>query len=120
MSKNHVDSEIIHEEKLIKSQFTGLFETTGLIDYFQRILKEVEPLASYTEEVDFCGVTDFNISYNDFSQFSRQAAEMYESGRVSKTIFRVADELQFGMARLFSSSTGVDDHHFEIIRKGSG
>lgn len=113
---SHVNSEISHEEKLIRSSFTGMFETTGLVDYFHRILKEVEPQAAYSEEVDFRGVTDFNISYNDFSQFSRQAAEMYESGRVAKTLFRVSDELQFGMARLFSSSTGVDEHHFEIIR----
>lgn len=111
-----VSSKIIHQDKLIKSEFTGVFETTGLAEYFDNILKSVEPRAEYTEDVDFRGVTDFNINYNAFAQFSEQAAEMYASGRVKKTVFHVNDELQFGMARLFASSTGVDDSYFEIIR----
>lgn len=111
-----ISSDINHQDKLIKSAFTGVFETTGLAEYFDTILKSVEPRAEYIEEVDFRGVTDFNVNYNAFAQFSEQAAQMYASGRVRKTIFYVNDELQFGMARLFASSTGVDDSFFEIQR----
>lgn len=114
MSK--VSLHICHEEKLIKSVFTGEFQISLLSDYFNQILDEVEPMAGYIEDVDFRPVTDFTISYNDFSKLSSQAAEMYESGRVEKTIFRVSDELQYGMARLFSSSTGADEQYFEIVR----
>ena len=110
-----VSLQISHDEKLIKSVFTGEFETSLLMDYFKEILAGVEPQAAYLEDVDLRGVTDFKISYSDFSKFSSQATEMYHSGRVRKTLFRVADELQYGMARLFSSSTGVDDQYFEII-----
>lgn len=106
--------QIDHEQQQIRSEFHGLFESALLEDYFARILREVEAGAGYIEEVDFRPVTDFNINYQHFGGFAEQAAKMYESGRVSKTRFHVADELQFGMARLFSMSTGADERHFEI------
>ena len=107
-----VSSQICHEEKLVRSVFTGEFQTSLLVNYFKQILNEVDPQAAYIEDVDFRAVTDFTISYDDFSKLSTQAAEMYKTGRIRKTLFRVSDELQYGMARLFSSSTGVDDQYF--------
>ena len=86
------------------------------LNYFTRILEQVEPNGKYLEDVDFRGITEFTISYSDFGPYSKQAAEMYISGRVRKTVFHVADERQYGMARLFASSTGLDDSYFEFIR----
>jgi hypothetical protein len=114
-----VNSTISHQEKLIKSVFSGSFETDGLINYFANILDQVEPDAQYLEDVDFRAITEFTVSYSDFGPYSKQAAEMYASGRVRKTVFHVHDELQYGMARLFALSTGMDDGFFEIIRHDS-
>jgi hypothetical protein len=116
VSANKVDLKFLHEGKCIQSVFNGVFEAVDLTDYFRRIMEEVPAGAGYREEVDFRPVSNFSISYTDFAGFSSQAAQMYQSGRVSKTRFHVANELQYGMARLFSSSTGVDEVHFEIIR----
>ncbi|MFN3162321.1 MAG: hypothetical protein ACE37N_02280 [Pseudohongiellaceae bacterium] len=111
-----VNSAILHQEKLIKTVFSGPFETDRLVNYFANILDQVKPDAQYLEDVDFRAVTEFKVSYADFGPYSKQAAEMYTSGRVRKTVFHVSDELQYGMARLFASSTGMDDSFFEIIR----
>lgn len=115
----NVSSTISDDERLIRTVFSGRFETKGLVDYFSNILEQVAPDAQYLEDVDFRGVDEFRVSYADFIPYSKQAAKMYRTGRVRKTIFHVADELQYGMARLFASSTGMDDDYFEFMRHDS-
>jgi len=88
-----VSSTILHQDKLIKTVFAGLFETDGLLNYFTSILEQVEPNSQYLEDVDFRGINEFKVSYSDFGPYSKQAAQMYATGRVRKTVFHVKDEL---------------------------
>lgn len=112
----NVRSTIAHDERIIRTVFSGRFETKGLVDYFTTILEQLAPDAQYLEDVDFRAIDEFMVSYADFAPYSKQAAKMYRTGRVRKTIFHAADELQYGMARLFASSTGMDDEFFEFVR----
>lgn len=103
---------ISHEDKLITSVFSGKMVVDDMQGYFEKFLAEIPEGAQYHERVDFTAVNRFDLSYNGFSTFSRKAAEVFMSGRVAVTEFIVANELQMGMARMFSSMAENGDVEF--------
>lgn len=94
---------ISHKKKLITSTFSGVMSSVDMYDYFETFMKEIPDGAGYHEVVDFTKVNNFEISHNDFLLFSQKAIEVFSSKRVVITEFIVSNNLQLGMARMFST-----------------
>jgi hypothetical protein len=87
----------------IRTSFCGEFSCADLDGYFERILDEVNDGDGYVEYVDFTNVNHFSIGYSDFRGVADRAGSMYQRGKVANTVFLVSNELQYGMARMFST-----------------
>ena len=111
---------IAHEQKLITSIFVGVMSSADMNDYFERFMMEIPSSAGYHEIVDFTGVNKFEINYNDFRLFAGKAAEVFRSGRVAITEFVISNNLQLGMARMFSEMADEGEVEFIYTKRNWG
>jgi len=108
---------ITHEQKLISSTFTGVMSSVDMYNYFETFMMEIPDGGGYHEVVDFTKVNDFEINYSDFLLFSTKAVEVFSSKRVTTTEFIVSNNLQLGMARMFSTMANEDGIEFIFTKK---
>jgi hypothetical protein len=106
-----------HEKKLITSIFSGVMSSVDMNDYFETFMTEIPADARYHEVVDFTAVNKFEINYDDFLLFSQKAVEVFKSKRVAITEFIVSNNLQLGMARMFSGMSDEGGVEFIFTKK---
>ena len=109
--------KISHEQKLVTSICSEALTPTDMIGYFETLLAEIPKSAGYREVVDFTKVSKFEIFHDDFLSYSKKAAEVFASNRVVVTEFIVSNNLQFGMARMFSSMAEEGGVNFIITKR---
>ena len=108
---------ISHEQNLITSIFAGVMSSVDMNDYFETFIAEIPAGAGYHEVVDFTAVKQFEINHDDFLLFSQKAVEVFTSKRVAITEFIVSNELQLGMARMFSGMSNEGGVEFIFTKR---
>lgn len=111
------DINISHADKLITTSFSGVMTASDMQGYFENFITNIPEGAGYREVVDFTRITDFEINNEAFKEFSVKAAKIFSTGRVKVTEFIISNELQLGMARMFSSMASEGDVKFIFTKK---
>ena len=110
-------THIFPKQKLIVSQFQGIFKEEVLLEYYRKLLSIADDSIEYNELVDFRQIENGDISVETLSGIAAEVSAAYKGIEIQVRCAVVASsDLIFGMSRLYEMGKAPEKISMQVFR----
>lgn len=106
------------QHRLIFTRVTGVLTIAETTEYFERIMRDTDCPDEAIEIVDFSGVTDFSLRFNDMRAITLKYQRTKSAKQILATIFNCTSNLSYGIGRMLQTLHEIaNEQHMVIITR---
>ena len=98
-----IEYKVSQDGKRIDVSPKGVLDASQTIDYFKKLEFDSSVKPNAIEVVDFSGVTEFRIAYNNSQSITQSYQKLKSAQSIYATVFLCNSTVSFGISRMFQA-----------------
>lgn len=110
-----IDYDVSQDGLRIEAFPKGVLDIKDTIDYFDRIKNDKKIRQDAIEIVNFKHVSDFQISYRESEEITRNYQEPKALQKIKATVFVCETDLAYGIGRMLQTLHEISNPEHEVL-----